>query len=97
MQYTSAADIVNFKQFIMNSNAVVNSYAGDLNNITNTSIYNFDIANISNYPSGITTGWGFVITLIHSNSNGWATQIYVTMNNFGNETKMYLRNKNNGT
>lgn len=79
------------------SNGCVNSYAGNLNDITVTSIYNFDVNNISNYPSGITTGQGFIITLIHSNDTTWATQIYVTMNNFGNETKMYLRNKNNGT
>lgn len=71
------------------------TYSGDLNDITQNCIVNTDGSN-ANRPSG-TSNWGFVVTLMHSNSNNYATQIYITMNEADASKNMFFRDKANGT
>lgn len=46
----------NFDLYIMDSNARVRPFAGNLNDISVTSIYNFDVANVTNYPADASNG-----------------------------------------
>ena len=69
------------------------SYAGDLNLIEQNSNYNFEGNSVTNAPADFNpSNWGFITTMMHVNSEQWATQIIVGMN-FDNQLKQWMRDK----
>jgi len=70
-----------------------NSYVGDLNLIEENSKYNFEGNSVTNEPSDFGSGnWGFITTMVYTNSEQWATQVIVGMNAF-NGHKQWMRDK----
>lgn len=61
----------------------------DLNAIATTSFYNFDCQSVANCP--YKDGWGFVMTLCHTNAPSYAFQIIYPMNSSDNI--IYYRRK----
>lgn len=72
-----------------------NKYSGtDLNNILSNSIYNIDRGTTTaNLPPG--SGWLFVHTMVHANSNTYITQIAYTMN--ASTMSIHMRKRDAGT
>ena len=68
-------------------------YNGDLNNIEVNSIYNISAAEVTHMPTEFTS-WGFVHTMLHSNSTAYATQICYSMNSGDGEISMRHKQSN---
>ena len=71
-----------FKGF--KSNGLHALFSGDLDTLTYNSIYNIADGGVTNGPTTMTE-WGFIHTMVHSNTNSYTTQIIYDMNG-GNPT-----------
>ena len=66
-------------------------YVGDLNNITENSLYNYNSAEVTSDHESVISSWGFVWTQVHTNSPSHITQLSWPMNT--DSGRLFMRQK----